>query len=94
MSKLPGAPTEVKDALRRHLAVDRLRKAAQAFLESETEVARISYQDHHPGVDGPPTWSDQVWRDADPAGAKLAIELRRALKEVSKVFPAPRISQS
>ena len=60
----------------------RLIAAAQAFLEEETEVARISYQDHHPGVAGPPTWSDDVWRAADPTGARLAIELRRALKAI------------
>jgi hypothetical protein len=60
--------------------VKRLIAAAQAFLEEETEVARVSYQDHHGGVAGPPQWSDQIWRAADPTGARLAIELRRALK--------------
>lgn len=84
------APAEVKAALRRALAVDRLRQAASKFLAEETEIARASYQDHHPGVDGPPTWSDDIWRAADPQGAKLAIELRRALKEMDRCFPTPK----
>jgi hypothetical protein len=62
--------------------IKRLIAAATAFLQEETEIARISYQDHHPGVAGAPTWSDDVWRSADPAGARLAIELRRALKAI------------
>lgn len=76
-----------REAIIRFAAVSRLRKAAQAFLDEETEVARASYQDHHPGVDGPPSWSDDIWRAADPVGGKLAIELRRALKEISRCFP-------
>jgi hypothetical protein len=61
----------------------RLIAAAQSFLEEETEVARASYQDHHPGVAGPPSWSDDIWRAADPTGARLAIELRRALRAIN-----------
>ena len=70
-----GAPTLTPQ-------IKRLIAAAQAYLEEETEVARVSYQDHHRGVDGPPTWSDDIWRAADPTGARLAIELRRALKAI------------
>lgn len=86
------APAEVKAALRRAIAVDRLRVAASKFLAEETEVARVSYQDHHPGVDGPPLWSDDIWRAADPLGGKLAIELRRALKEMDRCFPTTKDS--
>jgi hypothetical protein len=75
-----------REAIIRFAAVSRLRKAAQAFLDVETEVARTSYQDHHPGVEGPPHWSDDIWRAADPVSSKLAIELRRALKEVARCF--------
>jgi hypothetical protein len=60
--------------------IRRLITAARAYLEEETEVARMSYQDHHPGVEGPPIWTDDIWRAADPVGSRLAIELRRALR--------------
>jgi hypothetical protein len=77
---------ELKAALAdlREPKMKRLIAAAQAYLDDETEVARASYQDHHPGVACPPSWSDDIWRAADPAGARLAIELRRALKAVKQ----------
>lgn len=77
------APAWVKTSLKRRFAIERLRKAAQAFLDEETEHARSSFQE--PGE----PWSDAMWRRGHRESARLAIELRRALKEVAACAPKP-----
>lgn len=70
-----------KIALQRWFAVERLRQAARAILEENTEVAKSSFA--QPGA----PWSDAMWRSGDENNAKLCIELRRALKEIDRTFP-------
>jgi hypothetical protein len=72
-----SCPVDVRAQLEQVLALARLKKAAQALLEENTEVARASYQQS-----GTP-WSDAQWRQEDPENARLCIELRRALKACS-----------
>lgn len=73
------APPEVKAALRQTLAIGRLRKAAQALLEENTEVAQASY-----AVPGK-ALTDADWRQEDGRHFKLCREVRNALREVASV---------
>jgi hypothetical protein len=70
-------PSDVRAELEKVMALGRLKKAAQALLEENTEVARASHR--QPGI----PWSDALWRREDPENARLCIELRRALKACS-----------
>lgn len=84
-----ASPTEDKTAaLRRWMAVDRLRRAASALLAENAEVAQTSYQNPMGG-----SWSDAHWLRADRENAKLCIELRRALKEMDRCFEQQRVSK-
>ena len=76
------APPHIKAALKKTFAIERLRRTAQALLEENTETAQSSYQ--QPGE----PWSDAMWREGDARNAKLCIELRRALKEVTACSPS------
>ena len=82
------APAWVKASLKRTFAIERLRKAAQALLDENTEVAKGSYRnwDFERKVW---VWNDACWRHSDPENARLCIELRNALKEVAACAPKP-----
>jgi hypothetical protein len=75
------APPDIKAALKKTFAIERLRKAAQALLDENTEVAVNSYA----GVGS--VLTDAVWKKEDPGNAKLCIELRRPLKELEALKP-------
>lgn len=72
-------PPDIKAALKKTFAIERLRKAAQALLDENTEVAQSSFR--QPGE----PWSDAMWREGDAENARLCIELRRALKEMANL---------
>lgn len=76
-------PAWVKASLKKTFALERLRKAAQALLDENTEVAEGSYRvwDFERKVW---VWNDAAWRRSDPENAKLCIELRNALKEMAR----------
>lgn len=73
------APPEIKAMLRRTFAIERLRKAAQALLDENTEVAETSYKEVHAAK-----FTNEMWRHEDPRNARLCIELRNALKELGR----------
>jgi DnaJ-class molecular chaperone len=75
------APPHIKAILKKTFAIERLRRAAQALLDENTEVAQSSYQE--PGV----PWTDAMWREGDAENARLCIELRRALKGLASEDP-------
>lgn len=56
-------------------ALKRLRRAAQALLDENEEVARASY------TNSGREWSDDIWRAEDPDNARLCIQLRSALQQ-------------
>lgn len=58
----------------------RVERAAREFLERETGSARNSFNRVLEGG----AFDDHIWRQADPIGAKLAIELRRALEALDR----------
>lgn len=80
-----ASPTEDRTAaLRRWMAVDRLRRAAQALYAENFDVAQSSYALPNNSL------TDAVWRREDAENAKVCIELRRALKEMDRYFPAAK----
>lgn len=87
------APPDIKAALKKTFAIERLRKAAQALLDENTEVAESSYRqwDFERKVW---VWNDACWRISDPENAKRCIELRNALKELARCSPTTRPSES
>lgn len=57
--------------------VEGLATALEAFLTEEVEVAKNSHQVHR--KEGPPIWSDEIWRESDPDGFERAQNARSAL---------------
>lgn len=81
--RLPAAiPPSVKAEIRKAMAFGRLREAAQALLDENTDVAQASY-----AVSGKPL-TDADWRQEDERNFKLCREVRNALREAARCFPA------
>jgi hypothetical protein len=73
-------PKLVRDEMRKAMAFSRLREAAQALLDENTETARASYT-----VGG--KFVDADWRSEDPDHFKICREVRNALREAARCFP-------
>ncbi len=74
-------PPFVRGEMQKFMAFSRLRLAAQALLDENTETARHSYS-----VGG--KLSNLDWRREDPEHFKLCREVRNALREAARCFPA------
>ena len=74
-------PPFVKGEMRKHMAFDRLIRAAQALLAENTDCARASYRE--PGK----PFTDAAWKAEDAANFKACREVRNALREAARCFP-------
>ena len=81
-------PPFVRGEMRKAMAFGRLREAAQALLNENTDTAKSSY-----GEPGKP-FTDAMWRREDPENFKLCREVRNALREAARCFPAAKNSES
>ena len=77
-------PPFVRDEMRKHMAFDRLIRAAQALLAENTDCAKASYSD--PGK----PFTDAAWRAEDAENFKVCREVRNALREAARCFPVPK----
>lgn len=79
-------PPFVRSEMRKAMAFGRLREAAQALLDENTETARHSYT-----VGG--KLNDADWRREDPEHFKICREVRNALREAARCFPAAKVEK-
>lgn len=80
-------PQFLRDEMRKAIAFSRLRLAAQALLDENTEVANSSYRDAHADK-----LTDEMWRREDINNFKLCREVRNALREAARCFPDASVS--
>ena len=81
-------PPFVKGEMRKAMAFGRLREAAQALLAENTDTAKSSY-----GEPGKP-FTDAMWKAEDSENFKLCREVRNALREAARCFPAAKAGNS